>query len=64
MSSNEPTIDELFKFAEALSKKMKDFTNEKKLDEKLAKAMLNADDPDSIFKADIAVKIGTVMDLL
>ncbi len=64
MNEKEMTIDDVFKMAEALSKKMHDFGTQKGMEEKLAKAILNATDPDSRFKADIAVKIGTAMDLM
>ena len=54
MNEKEMTIDDVFKMAEALSKKMHDFGTQKGMEEKLAKAILNATDPDSRFKADIA----------
>ena len=62
MNEKEMTIDDVFKMAEALSKKMHDFGTQKGMEKKLAKAILNATDPDSRFKADIAVRIGTAMD--
>ncbi len=64
MSKTDPTIDEIFKVAEALSRKMHEFNTEKGFDEKVAKAMLNATDPDSKFKADMAIKLSTVMNLM
>lgn len=64
MSIQEPTIDEMFKATEAFSKKMHEFLDGKNFDEKFAHAMLNATDPDSRFKADIAMKLSSTLNLI
>ncbi|MCR5099803.1 MAG: hypothetical protein K6B41_00450 [Butyrivibrio sp.] len=62
MASN--SIDQVFKMAEALSAKLHEYGNQKGLEEKVAEAMMNATDPDQKFKADIAVKLSTVMSMI
>ncbi len=64
MSKSEPTIDEFFKFAEALTKKMHEAMDGKGFEEKFAHAMINATDPDSKFKADMAVNMYTVLNIM
>lgn len=64
METKDPTLDEMFKATAAFSKKMHEFMTDKGFDEKFAKAMLSATDPDSKFKADIAVKISTTLNMI
>ncbi len=64
MSTKEPTIDEMFKTTEAFSKKMHEYMEGKNFDEKFSRAMLNATDPDSRFKADIAMKLSSILNLI
>ena len=64
MGNKETSIDEMFKKANLLSQKMHEYMGSHGFDEKFATAMINATDPDSKFKADMAVKISTVMNLL
>ena len=64
MGAKEPNIDELFRKIYALSEKMHEYMQSHGFDEKFATAMINATDPDSKFKADMAIKISTVMNLL
>lgn len=58
------TIDDVFLLADAMTKKLHELGNQKGIEEKIATVMLNASDPDSAFKADIAMKISTVMSLI
>jgi hypothetical protein len=64
MGEKELTIDDFFKFAESMSKKINEFGTQKGIEEKFAKAMINATDPDSRFKADIAMKLSTAMGMI
>ncbi len=64
MEQKEMTMDDLFKIAENLSKKLHEFSSQKGFEEKVAAAMMEAKDPDSMFKADIAVKLSTVLNLM
>ncbi|MBO5623153.1 MAG: hypothetical protein J5959_16165, partial [Butyrivibrio sp.] len=49
---------------EALIKKMHEYMAGKSFDEKFATAMLNATDADSKFKADVAVKLSNVLNMM
>ena len=64
MGNKEPNIDDFFRHAEALIKKMHEYMAGKSFDEKFATAMLNATDADSKFKADVAVKLSTVLNMM
>ncbi len=64
MSKSDPTIDDFFKSTALLSAKMHDYMNSKNVEEKFASAMLKATDPDSQFKADMAMKVSTVLSML
>ncbi len=64
MADKEYTVDDIFNMAEALSKKLHEMGSQKGLEEKVARAMMNATDPDSRFKADIAVKLSTFMSMM
>lgn len=64
MENKEPNIDDFFRHTEAFSKKIHEYMAGKKFDERFATAMLNASDPDSIFKADIAMKLSTVLNMV
>ena len=64
MGNKEPNIDDFFRHSEALIKKMHEYMAGKSFDEKFATAMLNATDADSKFKADIAVKLSTVLNMM
>ncbi len=64
MADKEFTIDDLFKLAEGMSKKMHELGSQKGMEERVAQAMLNATDPDSKFKAEIAMKLSTVVSLM
>lgn len=64
MGNKEPNIDAFFRHAEALIKKMHEYMAGKSFDEKFATAMLNATDADSKFKADVAVKLSTVLNMM
>jgi hypothetical protein len=63
-SGSEFTIDDLFKLTEGMSKKIQEFGSQKGMEEKVAQAMLNATDPDSRFKADIAMKLSTMISMM
>ncbi|MBQ9302573.1 hypothetical protein [Butyrivibrio sp.] len=64
MGNKEPNIDDFFRHAEALIKKMHEYMAGKNFDEKFATAMLNATDADSKFKADVAMKLSTVLNMM
>ncbi len=64
MGNKDPNIDDFFRHSEALIKKMHEYMAGKSFDEKLATAMLNATDADSKFKADVAVKLSTVLSMM
>ena len=64
MGNKEPNIDDFFRHSEALIKKMHEYMAGKSFDEKFATAMLNATDADSKFKADVAVKLSTVLNMM
>lgn len=64
MGNKEPNIDDFFRHAKALIKKMHEYMAGKSFDEKFATAMLNATDADSKFKADVAVKLSTVLNMM
>lgn len=64
MGNKEPNIDDFFRHSETLIKKMHEYMAGKSFDEKFATAMLNATDADSKFKADIAVKLSTVLNMM
>ncbi len=64
MADKEFTIDDLFRFAEGMSKKMHELGSQKGLEEKVAQAMLNATDADSKFKADIAMKLSSAISVM
>ncbi|MBQ9304583.1 hypothetical protein [Butyrivibrio sp.] len=64
MPNKEPNVDDLFKHTEMITKKMHELMTSKGFDEKFATAMINANDPDSKFKADMAVKLSTVLNLM
>ncbi len=66
MDNNEKdiTIDDIFKIAEAMIKKMHEYGSQKGLEEKVAKAMVNATDPDSKFKADIAIQLSSIISMM
>ena len=64
MGNKEPNIDDFFRHAEALTKKMHEYMAGKSFDEKFATAMLNATDADSKFKADVAMKLSTVLNMM
>ena len=58
------TIDEVLKNSERVSNTIQKYFRENGFDEITAKALLNVDDPDSRFKADMAVRIQTMADNL
>ncbi len=64
MADKEFTIDDLFKLAEGMTKKMHELGSQKGMEEKVAQAMLNATDPDSRFKADIAMKLSSAISIM
>ncbi|MBE5826712.1 MAG: hypothetical protein E7307_08750 [Butyrivibrio sp.] len=64
MGNKEPNIDDFFRYSEALIKKMHEYMAGKSFDEKFATAMLNATDADSKFKADVAVKLSNVLNMM
>ena len=64
MANREPTIDDLFIRCAQFTEKMKEYMGGKNFSEKFATAMLNATDPDAQFKADVAVKISYVMNIM
>ncbi|MBO6240615.1 MAG: hypothetical protein J6O61_07270 [Butyrivibrio sp.] len=64
MGNKEPNIDDFFRHTEAISKKMHEYMAGKSFDEKFATAMLNATDADSKFKADVAMKLSTVLNMI
>ncbi len=64
MSKSDPTIDDFFKATALLSSKMHEYMDSKNTEEKFASAMLKATDPDGQFKADIAMKVSTVLSML
>lgn len=64
MGNKEPNIDDFFRHTEAIYKKMREYMEGKNFDERFATAMLNATDADSKFKADIAVKLSTVLNMM
>ena len=64
MGKSEPNIDDMFKRSQEITRKMKEYMGGRNFDEKFASAMLNATDPDSQFKADMAVKISYVLNIM
>ena len=64
MDEKNYTIDEVLKNSERVSNTIQKYFRENGFDEITAKALLSVDDPDSRFKADMAVRIQTLADNL